>query len=79
MTFDPLTLINIYLDGVKGQATSGSASGNVIKLKLSAPSKAKTIDYLNDNDWDGNPENLIRGTNGIAALTFSEVRVGQCK
>ena len=79
MTFDPLALINIYLDGAKGQATSGSATGNVIKLKLTAPSQAKTIYYLNDNDWDGNPENLIRGTNGIAALTFSEVPLAEGK
>ena len=51
----------------------------MIKLQLAAPSKAKTIDYLADNDWDGNPENLIRGANGIAALTFCEVTVGQGK
>ena len=75
MTFDPLTLSNIYLDGVKGQATSGSVTGNVIKLKLTAPSRAKTIDYLADIDWDGNPETLIRGTNGIAALTFCDVPI----
>ena len=79
MTFDPLTLINIYLDGVKGLATSGSAAGKVIKLKLTAPSQARTIDYLNDTDWDGNPENLIRGANGIAALTFSEVPIARGK
>ena len=31
MTFDPLTLINIYLDGAKGQATVGSSSGSRIQ------------------------------------------------
>jgi hypothetical protein len=75
MVFDPLNAINIYLDGAKGQITGGSASGKVIKLQLAGPSKAKTIDYLADNDWDGNPESLLRGSNGIAALTFCEVPI----
>ncbi len=79
MAFDPLTLINIYLDGVKGQVTGGSAGGNVIKLKLTAPSKAGTINYLADNDWDGAPESLLMGSNGIAALTFCEVPISQGK
>ena len=79
MTFEPLNAINIYLDGTKGQVTGGSANGKVIKLQLAGPSKARTIDYLADNDWDGNPENLLRGTNGIAALTFCEVPIHQGK
>ncbi|MEI6606685.1 MAG: DUF2341 domain-containing protein [Verrucomicrobiota bacterium] len=79
MAWDPLNAINIYLDGVKGQVTSGSASGKLIKLQLSAPSKAKTIDFLADNDWDGSRDNLLLGTNGIAALSFSEVPIAQAK
>ncbi len=77
MAFDPLNAINIYLDGAKGQVKSGSASGKLIKLQLSAPSKAKTIDYVADNDWDGSRDSLLLGTNGIAALTFSEVPISQ--
>ena len=77
MVFDPLNAINIYLDGSKGQVTGGSASGKVIKLQLAAPSKAKTIDYLADNDWDGSRENLLLGANGIAALTFCDVVIGK--
>jgi hypothetical protein len=79
MAWDPLNAINIYLDGAKGEVTGGSASGKVIKLQLAGPSKAKTIDYLADNDWDGSRENLLLGTNGIAALTFFEVPIDQNK
>jgi hypothetical protein len=75
MAFDPLNGLNLYLDGIKGQVTGGSANGNVIKLRLAGPSKAKTIDYLADNDWDGSRESLLLGANGIAALTFCEVEI----
>jgi hypothetical protein len=79
MAFDPLIGINIYLDGVRGQVTGGSVSGKVIRLQLAGPSKAKTIDYLADNDWDGARESLLLGANGIAALTFCEVAIDQGK
>jgi hypothetical protein len=60
-----------YLDGEAGKIASGSASGNVLKLKLAAPATAKTITYLIDRRWD--PKTLLYGKNGIAALTFCEV------
>jgi hypothetical protein len=62
-----------YLDGEAGKVASGTVSGNVIKLKLAAPATAKTITYLVDKRWD--PETLLYGKNGIAALTFCEVPV----
>ncbi|MCX6872709.1 MAG: hypothetical protein NTW21_02725 [Verrucomicrobia bacterium] len=52
---------------------SGTASGNVLTLKLAAPATAKTIIHLTDRKWD--PKTLICGKNGIAALTFCEVPV----
>ena len=60
-----------YPDGKEGQVTSGVTVGNVLKLKLSGPSMAKTITYLVDKKWSNN--NLLYGQNGIAALTFYEV------
>ena len=60
-----------YLDREAGKVASGAVSGNVLKLKLAAPSSAKTITYLTDRKWD--PKNLLYGQNGIAALTFCEV------
>jgi len=63
----------IYLDAFKAPVSAGSVSGNVIALKLSAPSDAKVIGYISGRDWDGKPTNLIYGANGIAALTFCDV------
>ena len=40
-------------------------------LKLAAPSAAKTITYLDSSAWS--QKTLLRGENGIAALTFCEV------
>ena len=60
-----------YLDGEKGKVTSGSVTKNVVTLKLAAPSAAKTITYLDSAGWS--QRTLLRGENGIAALTFCEV------
>ncbi len=68
---------NIYLDNVAAHVKSGTASNNVITLKLEEPSAAKEITYLTGRDWDGKPTNLIFGTNGIAALTFCDVGIAQ--
>jgi hypothetical protein len=65
----------IYLDGVKAQISAGSVAGNVITLKLGAPTAAKTIGYISGRDWDGKPTNLIYGANRIAALTFCDVPI----
>jgi hypothetical protein len=65
----------IYLDDGVAPISSGSVSGNVITLKLSAPSHATTITYLTGGDWDGKHTHLIYGANGIAALTFCYVRI----
>ena len=65
----------IYLDGAKAPVSAGSAAGNVITLKLGAPTTAKTIGYISGRDWDGKPTNLIYGANHIAALTFCDVPI----
>jgi len=62
-----------YLDGKAGQVAAGSASGNVVRLKLTATADAKTITYLVDRRWDS--KNLLYGQNGITALTFCEVPI----
>ncbi|MEI7898982.1 MAG: DUF2341 domain-containing protein [bacterium] len=68
---------NFFLDHVGGKVTSGSVSGRVIKLRLSGPSTAKTIDYVVDSHWNYLSPNLIYGANGIAALTFFDVPIGK--
>ena len=66
---------SFYLDDVLAPIGSGTVAGNVLTLKLTKPSSAKTITYLTGKDWDGKPEHLLFGANGIAALTFCEVGI----
>ena len=75
MMWQDLMRNEIYLDGVKAQISAGSVAGNVITLKLGAPTAAKTIGYISGRDWDGKPTNLIYGANRIAALTFCDVPI----
>ncbi len=60
-----------YLDGEKDKVASGLLNGNVLTLKLAAPSAATKVTYLKESAWS--QDKLIRGTNGIAALTFCDV------
>jgi hypothetical protein len=62
-----------YPDGEKGKVASGSATGATVTLKLKSPSKAKTLTYLDGATWS--QERLLRGENGIAALTFCDVPI----
>jgi hypothetical protein len=61
------------LDGEKGKVASGAAAGNRLTLKLSAPSAARHITYLDSRAWS--QARLLRGANGLAALTFCEVPI----
>jgi len=65
----------INLDGVAAAVSAGKAAGNAITIQLSAPAAAKTIAYLSGKNWDGLPDKLLYGTNGIAALAFSAVPI----
>ena len=62
-----------YLDGEIGKVASGKVNGNTLTLTLTAPSNAKDITYLNSQKWS--QKNILRGANGIAALTFCEVPI----
>ncbi len=62
-----------YLDGESGHVASGSADGTQITLKIKSPSKATKVTYLDSAHW--NPDNLLYGQNGIAALTFCDVPI----
>ncbi len=65
--------LSFNLDEAVAPVVSGAVAGNVLTLKLAAPSHAKTVTYLTGRDWDGKPEHLLFGANGIAALTFCDV------
>ena len=62
-----------HLDGEPKPVASGSAIANKITLKLKGPAKSKTVTYLDSANW--NPDNLLYGKNGLAALTFCEVPI----
>jgi len=62
-----------YLDGVKGKVKSGSVSGGVLTLELAEPTTATKITYLKEIDWK--QSRLLKGLNGLAALTFCNVEV----
>ena len=78
MAWNSYSKANFYLDKVGGKVSSGSASGNVVKLQLSsAGGTNSTLDYLEDEHWSytETTSSLLYGTNGIPALTFSDVPV----
>lgn len=62
-----------HLDGEPKQVVAGSASGSRITLQLKGPTKSKTMTYLDSANW--NPDNLLYGQSGLAALTFCDVPI----
>jgi len=66
-----------YLDGKKDMVAKGSVNGNVITLQLKSPATAAKITYLKEMNWNQN--DLILGSNGIAALTFCDVPIASRK
>lgn len=74
MSFEVETAGHLYLDGEKSQVTAGRVSGNLIILKLSEHSNAEKITYLEGKRW-ANSVPLLRGINGVAALTFCNMPI----
>ena len=62
-----------HLGGEPKQVVAGSANGGRITLKLKGPTKSKTVTYIDSDNW--NPDNLLYGQNGLAALTFCDVPI----
>ncbi|MEQ1826545.1 MAG: DUF2341 domain-containing protein [Pirellula sp.] len=62
-----------HLDDEAKQVVAGSANGSRITLKLKGPTESKTVTYLDSANW--NPDNLLYGQNGLAALTFCDVPI----
>ena len=61
------------IGGENGQVVAGSADGMRITLRLKGPTRSGTVTYLDSATWS--PDNLLRGQNGLAALTFCEVPI----
>ena len=73
MTFSPETVSQFFVGGEAGQVQGGEAVGTRVRLRLAGPSQAQTLNYIHDRQW--NRKQLLRGQNGIAALSFCEVTV----
>ena len=73
----PALVSEFRLDGVAGKVASGEGEGAVVWLQLKAPTDAKRLTYLDSAAWS--QARLLRGENGIAALTFCEVPIEAAK
>ena len=73
IVWDSQLVSQFYLDDEKGKIESASVKGNVLTLKLTEAGSFTRITYLKESSW--NPKNLLRGTNGMAALTFCNVLI----
>lgn len=73
VAWNPDSMRNFFLDDRPAAIHSATVDGDTLTLALGAPTQASTITYLRGRDWDGRPTNLLRGANGIAALTFADV------
>lgn len=70
-------LSQFYLNGQKDQFASGRAEENHIVLTPKPEAAGITITYLKEVQW--NQDHLLMGQNGIAALTFCEVKIDGTK
>ncbi len=78
MTWNPGAPTMLFLansaGATSGTVSSGSATGNTVKLQVSGATTAATITYLKGLlSWQ--QANLLYGTNRIAALTFADVAI----
>jgi len=79
LTFDqpidwqPTLVRQFYLDEPSASIVSGQTQGHRLRLRLQAPSKGQRLTYLDSKAW--NQKQLLRGVNGLAALTFCEVPI----
>ncbi len=61
-----------HLEG-NSKVVGGTVTGNTLRLQLDNATEARTITYLRSRRWK--PGNVLRGANGIAALTFCDVAI----
>ncbi|MFM8880261.1 MAG: DUF2341 domain-containing protein, partial [Verrucomicrobiota bacterium] len=71
VVWDASLVTEFWLDGKRAPIASGTTEGRQLILRLREPSKATRLTYLDSASWS--PKRVLRGANGIAALTFCEV------
>jgi hypothetical protein len=67
------------LNGAETEYVSSSTdgAGSTVTLRLASPADARTISYIDGDRWS--QKSILRGANGIAALTFCEVPIEPTK
>jgi hypothetical protein len=73
VAWDEATVSEFRLDGEAGKVRGGRVAGNTLRLSVAPGSTAATITYLVDRQW--HPDRVLRGSNGIAALSFHAVPI----
>lgn len=62
-----------HFDGKADRVLGALAEGNSLILKVADGAPPQAVTYLDSRNW--NPNNLLLGANGIAALTFCDVPI----
>jgi hypothetical protein len=71
--WDDSLLSEFTLDGEPSRFVSGTGSGQTITLQLASATSAQRLTYLDSKSWS--QARLLRGENGLAALTFCDVPI----
>lgn len=75
VNWDDNLVSQFYLDKSDKHPTSGRVSGSRVELFYSEPVDASMISYIDGEHW--NPDNILMGSNGVAALTFCDVQISE--
>jgi len=73
VTWRPEAVAEFSVGGRRGLVRSGSGDGRLVSLRLAEPAPAATLSYIDGGFWS--QERILRGTNGIAVLSFCDVPV----
>ena len=57
------------------KVVAGAVASNTLRLQLDKAAETRTITYLASGHWKAG--NVLRGANGIAALTFCNVPIAE--
>lgn len=74
LVWDDALIRQFHIDEERGGVASAKHEGSTITLHLSRPSQQGTVTYVDSSAWDR--DRLLHGINGIAALTFYRVPIG---
>ena len=77
VVWDSKLAADFWLNGKNNAIAAAAAEGDQLILDLKEPTTATTITYLDSARW--NEKRVLRGRNGIAALTFCNVPLAEVR